>query len=276
MKTKALILLFFLCCVSAYCKNFDEIEKISNSKYLVTIYQSIENITPQEAIKLAKNKAYNKTLDYEEIEVSASSMILQTSENEKFKDIFAKYVCTSSSGTIIGSSILEEKKFVENNRVFLKLVIEVKVGKHKKKKDPYFNIEANLNKDNIREGESLSISVKSSKDCYITVLDIQSNNSINQIFPNQFQSDNYLAKNKTLNLPTEQEIKLGLEYVSSLLEGKDSDLELIKIIATKKPLYLLLDSEDDENQFEKLQETLIRIPRDEIEIVDLPIYIYKR
>ena len=34
--------------------NFDEIKKISNSKYLVTVYQSIENITPQEAVKLAK------------------------------------------------------------------------------------------------------------------------------------------------------------------------------------------------------------------------------
>ena len=97
-------------------------------------------------------------------------MIMQTSDNENFKDVFAKYVCSSSSGVIVGSSIIEEKKFVENNRVFLKLVIEVKVGKYKKKKDPYFNIEATLNKDNIREGESLSLSIKSSKNCYITVL----------------------------------------------------------------------------------------------------------
>ncbi len=259
-----------------YGLELDSICKIKDFQYLVTVYQSMENLSPQEALKSAKDKAYNKALEYEGINVNASSVFMESEGNKKFTDIFAKYLSTCSKGTIINSSIVEERKYLKDNEVKLKLVIKVTTGKQKEEKDPYFNLDASTNKTTLREGENLSLSIKCSKDCYITVLNIQSNNKINILFPNQIQDNNFLKKNEELILPTPKEINFGLEYIVSLLPSKEDDMELLKFIATKKPLNLIIDFENDQRAFEKLQETLVNIPRDQMEIINLPIYLYSK
>ena len=236
----------------------------------------MENISPQQALKSAKDKAYHKALEFEGINVNASTVFMESQGNKKFKDVFAKYLSTSSKGIIINSTIIEEKKYIENNQVKLKLVLKVLTGKQKEDKDPYFNIQASTNKSTLREGESLSLSITSSQDCYITVLNVQSNNKINTLFPNQFQDNNRLQKNQQLTLPTKKELNFGLDYIVSLLPDKDEDMELLKVIATKKPLTLVIDFEKDQNAFEKLQKSLVNIPRNEMETINLSLYLHKK
>ncbi len=257
-----------------YGLELDSICKIKDFQYLVTVYQSMENLSPQEALQSAKDKAYNKALEYEGIDVSASSVFIESEGDKKFSDVFAKYLTTNSKGTIINSSIITEKKYIQNNEVRLKLVMKITTGKQKKEKDPYFNIEASTNKTTLREGEALSIKVKSSKDCFITVLNFQSDNKINTVFPNSIQEDNFLKKGAELTLPTSKEVNFGLEYIVNLLPNKKEDMELLKVVATKKPLNIIIDFEHEENSFEKLQKTLIDIPRDQMEVVNLPIYLH--
>ena len=248
---KFLFILILIFCSQAYGLQLDSICKVKESEYLVTIYQSMENISPQQALKSAKDKAYHKALEFEGINVNASTVFMESQGNKKFKDVFAKYLSTSSKGIIINSTIIEEKKYIENNQVKLKLVLKVLTGKQKEDKDPYFNIQASTNKSTLREGESLSLSITSSQDCYITVLNVQSNNKINTLFPNQFQDNNRLQKNQQLTLPTKKELNFGLDYIVSLLPDKDEDMELLKVIATKKPLTLVIDFEKDQNAFER-------------------------
>ncbi len=273
---KFLFILILIFCSQAYGLQLDSICKVKESEYLVTIYQSMENISPQQALKSAKDKAYHKALEFEGINVNASTVFMESQGNKKFKDVFAKYLSTSSKGIIINSTIIEEKKYIENNQVKLKLVLKVLTGKQKEDKDPYFNIQASTNKSTLREGESLSLSITSSQDCYITVLNVQSNNKINTLFPNQFQDNNRLQKNQQLTLPTKKELNFGLDYIVSLLPDKDEDMELLKVIATKKPLTLVIDFEKDQNAFEKLQKSLVNIPRNEMETINLSLYLHKK
>ena len=96
------------------------------------------------------------------------------------------------------------------------------------------------------------------------------------LFPNQFQDNNRLQKNQQLTLPTKKELNFGLDYIVSLLPDKDEDMELLKVIATKKPLTLVIDFEKDQNAFEKLQKSLVNIPRNEMETINLSLYLHKK
>ena len=76
---KFLFILILIFCSQAYGLQLDSICKVKESEYLVTIYQSMENISPQQALKSAKDKAYHKALEFEGINVNASTVFMSPS-----------------------------------------------------------------------------------------------------------------------------------------------------------------------------------------------------
>lgn len=160
-------------------------------------------------------------------------------------------------------------------------MLRVKVGCQKGQKDPFFDVTATLNKDIFKVGEKLELTVQSSKDCYITVLNICSNDTVYVLFPNQYRSNNFLKAKELFRLPNEEDKMKGLSFRSKLLQEKEEDVEMIKVLATKENISLTASDTLSaygtyELALKKLLNWLIKIPRDQIEELDLQYEISKR
>ena len=120
------------------------------------------------------------------------------------------------------------------NKIEKVVTIKVLVGKQKSMKDSAFQIESNLNREYFKNGEEMELSVKSSKDCYLTILNICSNDSVYVIFPNEYRKNNFVKSGETFQLPNSKDKEIGLYFPVNLLPNKKDDVEMIKVIATKK------------------------------------------
>jgi len=259
-----------------------QIEKLEDNLFQITTSVLIENITPEQAKEKAVSEACKLAIEQVSgIEVTGRTSIIQAESDNKITiDHFSKLTNQTSNGIILEKEIIKEENTVENNLVYKTVTLKIKVGKQTGEKDPYFNVEASLNKDYFKSGEEIKIEIKSSKDCYITVFNICSNDSIYVIFPNLYRKDNFLKSNETFILPNEQDEIKGISFPVNLLPAKEEDTEMIKIIITKEKFdfsssYSFSAYGTYKSVLNNLYHQIIKIPRDEMEEVDILYYIYK-
>ncbi len=84
-------------------------------------------------------------------------------------------------------------------------------------------------------GETLRMAVKTNEDAYITVFNVGASGKVTQLFPNSFQSDNHTRAGETLEVPSaasDSRIKITGPV----------GIELIKVIATSKPVTIIPDA----------------------------------
>jgi hypothetical protein len=261
----------------------DQIKALGNGWFKVVGKVRIQNITPKEAEKQAIFNACRDAIQYYcGVEISERTLDLQAaSQNKTILDHFSSLSKQFTRGRILEKKLIHKQKRIEEGDYVIVVVLEVRVGKEKGKKDPYFNVTAELDRDMLKEGEQLKLSVKSSKDCYITVLNICSNDSVYVLFPNQYRSNNFLKADKIFQLPNEDDRAIGLSFPTRLFKGKEKDVEMIKILATKENISLFRASHPlspygtYEVVLTELLNWLIEIPRSEIEEVDIQYIITK-
>jgi len=249
---------------------------LGNDYYQVTISIPIENITPEQAKEIAIQRACQMAIEqFSGIEVTGRITQIQAESNDQITmDHFSKLTNQISNGIILEKEIIEEVNINENNRTYKQVTVKLKVGKQQGEADPFFSLSANLNKSYYQNDEELIINVTPSKDCYLTIINIMSDENVATIFPNQYRKVNFVKANELFELPNEKDKKLGIKLKVHLLPDKTEDTEIIKIIATKEPVTIKINS-DFNTAFEALQNWLITIPRDQIEEVDLQYFIVK-
>ncbi|KHC90713.1 PEGA domain-containing protein [Thermotoga sp. Mc24] len=96
---------------------------------------------------------------------------------------------------------------------------------------PYFTVDVWLNKPEgsvYEVGERMEIFVKSSKDAYILVYDINAQGKVTLIFPNKYESDNFVRANEIKKIPSKSTYSLRV----SPPYGK----EYIQVIASARPI----------------------------------------
>ena len=260
----------------------DEIKDLGDGWFEVVGKAIIQNITPEEAEEQAIFNACRDAIQYYSgVEISARTLDLQAeSQNKIMLDHFSSLTKQTTNGIILEKDIISKEIKTDGKNLVKVVVLRVKVGKQKGEKDPYFNVTANLNKDIFKEGEQLGLTVQSSRDCYITVLNISSNDTVYVLFPNQYRSNNFIKADEVFRLPNEDDKIMGLSFPSKLLEGKDKDVEMIKVLATKEDISLTTSHTLSvygtyELALKKLRNWLIEIPRCEIEEIDIQYFITK-
>jgi hypothetical protein len=85
------------------------------------------------------------------------------------------------------------------------------------------------------KGDTVKIRVKTNEDAYITVFNIGPAGKVTQLFPNKYQKENQIRANREAEVPSagsKTEIKVS----------GDLGAEVIKVIATDKPIKILPDS----------------------------------
>jgi hypothetical protein len=84
-----------------------------------------------------------------------------------------------------------------------------------------------------RVGEKIVFNFYSEEDCYLIMINLDSQGNFHIIFPNQFYEDNYVRGGQELQIPNgKMRKKFELEF------GEPAGEETIKVIATRQPLDL--------------------------------------
>ena len=79
-------------------------------------------------------------------------------------------------------------------------------------------------------GEDVRVFVETNKDAYVTVLNVDPAGTTTVLFPNRYQSDNFVTAGRTLRLPDRDEFRI---VVSGSVGA-----ELLKVIASTEPVPL--------------------------------------
>jgi len=100
------------------------------------------------------------------------------------------------------------------------------------KEDPGFNIDVALNKHTFEEGEDLKITVKPTRDCYISVFSVYENGEIHLIFPNAIEKDNRVESGEKRTIPGNDYYGFTLEPLKDQLQSN----EAVIVVGTKKDI----------------------------------------
>jgi len=95
-----------------------------------------------------------------------------------------------------------------------------------------FNIDIRTNKKEYAIGDTLTIYIKSDRDCYLNLLDIGTSGKLTVLFPNSLSSNNFIKGGRTYSIPGD----LGMFNIDVL---EPVGVERIKAIATLEPFTLV-------------------------------------
>lgn len=258
-----------------------DVINLGNGWFESTAQVEIAHITPEEAKKKAIDKACEQALEFYGVDVTGRKLYIVGEDAENItRDDYLHLTNQTTQGIIVDKKIIEEKVITIGNSLFSEATVQVRIEKQKGERDPYFSLDAALNKDHFKEFETLEITCIPSKDCYLTILNICSNDMVYVLFPNKYRSDNLVKSGERFTLPNEKDKRIGLSLPVELLPGKIADSEIIKILATKEPLNLVEFQNDMKYgtcsaTLTKLMQRLITIPRNQIVEFDLVYFIHK-
>lgn len=201
---------------------------------------NLSHITPENARSEAHNIARQDALSKARLEVvgyTASSLTeLSTRDDDQVYDHFTRFVRTITRGRILKEDILfdgiEQQPIPGTNRTqpIYRVKIRVQIHQEEGEPDPAFKLSINLNEESFREGETITLELKATRDCYVTVFNLYAHDSLRIWFPHEFDPYNFLQKGKSFFIPDPDalwDIPLGL------LPGKEIDVESVLVIATK-------------------------------------------
>ncbi|MEI1280049.1 DUF4384 domain-containing protein [Leptospira venezuelensis] len=123
-----------------------------------------------------------------------------------------------------------------------------------KPKNKNIKIELSSSKSNYHTNEPVQFTVRSSEDCYIYLILLQSDGETLLLFPNSYNSNNFLRSNTDLLVP---DGKTGYILAAGEPYGKDS----IKVIASKSQLNLFQTKPYGDSPFGKIERPFESVSR---------------
>lgn len=197
---------------------------------------SMENVTKEEARRLAIEDAMRNAVE----EVVGVNVLADTIVTNFM--LSGDIVKVTPYGKVVDKEIIEEgvREIREKGKTTPSLIyrvkMKVKVSKEEGTTDPYFKINATLNRNVFNEGDEMVIKVSSTKDCYITIFNITEDEKTLILMPNRFRRENFIKANEAIIFPDEYENKRGIKLKATLPSGRKSVTERMYILALKQKL----------------------------------------
>jgi hypothetical protein len=145
-------------------------------------------------------------------------------------------------------------------RVFLRTCVARARGDH----DPYFRVDASLNKYTFAARESASIRVRCSRGCYLSILNLTGKDEFNLLLPTSKLPN--LAQHPPRAGPEGDFVfpPPGVALEMAPLQGRQRDTEAFLVIAMKQPLNLPAIFRKEEGiSFEEVSHLLLGLPPSE-------------
>ncbi len=218
---------FFLCILCVLC---GETAFASDCDWVESAGEAVvENITPDEARQTAINRARISAIESKTgVRVHGSTMV-------KDYQLLADMVQTLSQGYIIDEKVIkweqgiyqesQDKAPLTTYKVYLSACV-AGAGE----KDPYFKVDAKLNKPVFIEGDEAVISVKASRDAYLNIFNLTADDRVRLIAPSPTLPIIPVKANKEFHFPPE-----GFGLLMSVIKDKKRSSECFIIVATKEP-----------------------------------------
>ena len=271
-------LLLTTLCLSA--QSGEILEDLGDGWYVVTGMASLKNLNFEEARREAEDNACREAIEhFSGVQVSSSSSYVLGESERMDVDKYSQIINSVSAGLILKKIPLMEPSVIPNT-TDMEVKLKVKVGKQKGKSDPKFKLRSSLDREYYKHGEEMTISVTPSIDCYLNILNFSSNDSVYILFPNTLLENNFVKASEKFLLPSEEHRERGIRFRVGLLPGKEEDLEMIKILATKENIpFTALSSISTIGTYESTAIDIIGwimdIPRDQMTESTLQFWIYK-
>ena len=271
-------LLLTTLCLSA--QSGEILEDLGDGWYVVTGMASLKNLNFEEARREAEDNACREAIEYfSGVQVSSSSSYVLGESERMDVDKYSQIINSVSAGLILEKMPLIKPRIIPES-LDIEVKLKVKVGKQKGKSDPKFKLRSSLDREYYKNGEEMTISVTPSIDCYLNILNFSSNDSVYILFPNTLLENNFVKAGEKFLLPSEEHRERGIRFRVGLLPGKEEDLEMIKILATKENIpFTALSSISTIGTYESTAIDIIGwimdIPRDQMTESTLQFWIYK-
>lgn len=159
------------------------------------------------------------------------------------------FINSVSYGEVIEEEVIEWETIIvqpsknEIPNIKLRVHIKANVVQQNIEPDPSFLIRLDLNKSIFQSGEELIMTLSSTKECYLTILNITANNEVIVLLPNEYHKENKIAERENFIFPSEQDRANGIRFRVSNIPGHRGSNEIIKVIATKQRIDFLDDFE---------------------------------
>lgn len=190
----------------------------------------------EEACVRARDKALKSALEKASgTEVWSSNLLYKMESNDidGITDLFVSMIRTQTFGRIINQADTS-CEMIPGSPPRCRYLGRFEVVPDTGRPDSEFALSLKLNGQadvlNLLNGDRIAISVGATKDCYLTLFNVYSNDSLSVIFPNNLVKDNFLARGSILNIPP---AKSGWSLTANLLPGRDHDQETIIAVVTK-------------------------------------------
>ena len=199
----------------------------------------LSNLTPAEAQGLALKRARAEAIE----RVCGISM-----QAESFVQNFTlqgDFIHAVSYGRIMHEDVLkwevdvDQKSLQKPPELTFRVTIKTEVLREEGEPDPFYKVNLHLNKKIYASGEEMIIKVTPTKPSYITVLNFSADGSVVLLYPNQIRKGELVGAGQKYQIPSESDRRDVLKLQVSTLPGHRKDTEMIKVIATREPLYLL-------------------------------------
>ncbi len=210
-----------LCGKLVFASECDWVESIGEA--------AVENITPDEARQTAINRARISAIESKTgVKVHGGTLV-------KDYNLMADIIQTLSQGYITDEKIIkweqgsyqerEDKAPITTYKVRLKACV-AGVGE----KDPYFKVDAKLNKPIFIAGDEAVITIKTSRDSYLNIFNLTADDRVSLIAPSNTLPIIPVKANKEFQFPPD-----GFGLLMSVIKDKKRSSECFIIVATKEP-----------------------------------------
>lgn len=188
----------------------------------------ISNITIENARSLALDRARNDALEQIGFTISGTTASLkQSSEKELDINSISQFIETQSRGLIVKEEITYDRMESQHNPPIYRVRGNFTVVMTDIAPDPTFDLDFAVDKYIVRNGESITLSLRSTKDCYVTLFNFYSNDSLSIVLPNPLLTKVKLIANQPVQIPEK-----GWELAVSLRSGMLEDNEALLAVAT--------------------------------------------
>lgn len=239
------------------------------------------NITPDEAKKQALDNARAEAIKQvvgikiaEETYRSVTES--QSSTQDDFFDVFSKLNRSTASGKIV-EEIPEYSVSIQNETPVYTVKLNAKVIEEKGKPDYGFTAEIVMSQDvffdrgSIKKNDIIEFKLWASKNCYLYLFNVMSNDSVQLVIPNKYINDNFYSIDRHEQEFVRKMNAIELKFRASLPEGKSLVKEALLLVALKEKIDFFSNNLSTDGQgviptykaaITDIMNWLVRIPAD--------------
>ena len=159
--------------------------------------------TPEQARSEALQRARDKAVaEVAGIRIAAQQLRLKSENEGSVRDAFSYLVHTSTYGRIVREEVSYRTELIDDVPIY-RATLRAEVAVEEGSRDPGFVLEIGARPEShvFRDGEAIEFDLVASRDCYLTVLNIAADGSIDLLFPNAYDGQNQLQAGQAIHLP---------------------------------------------------------------------------